>query len=223
MTKILFIDYDDTLHDTDSKYSTGFEGILGLSSSQVMEIYLLIHRRIVHKQYPERHDDFYFHQSFIYEYLKKPYNENEARNIARRFQEVQQECWLNPSFFPDSLHFLDSVKERYTLCLTTGDYAWEKAGALEKAGGKSYFNYIFDHKNAGIKGGSTYFHNALRITGSIAGDVMVIGDNPEHDVAAAKEAGIATVWINRKGLPPLSIADYQARDLLQVLDHLSSL
>ena len=222
MTKTLFIDYDDTLHDTDTKYTAGFEGLLGLSSEQVMKVYLQVHRQIVHKQYPEKHDDFYFHQRFIFDYLKRPYHEDEALMIASTFHRVQQECWLNPSFFSDSLYFLDKVKERYILCLTTGDYAPEKAGALEKAGGKSYFSYIFDHKHLGIKGGPAYFQNALMLTNSAAGDVLAIGDNPEHDIAAAKEAGIATVWINRKGLPSLCIADYQARDLLQVLDYLSS-
>jgi len=224
MSKILFIDYDGTLHDTDAKYAATLDGILGLSGEQIMKTYLVVHREIVHQRYPEKHDDFFFHQKLICEHLKKPYHESEALRTARRLEEAQEQCWVNPSFFPDSLPFLDKVKQKHILCLATGDHASEKADALEKAAGRSYFNYAFDHNHLGLKGSSTYFENALMSTNSRPEDAVAIGDSLEHDIAAAKEAGIRTVWVNRKGLPPpvgsSPPPDYQAKDLLEVLDYL---
>jgi len=223
MSKVLFIDYDGTLHDTDAKYAARLDGILGLSGGQIMKAYLAVHREIVHQRYPEKHDDFFFHQRLICEHLQKPYNESEARRTARRLKEAQEECWTNPSFFPDSLYFLDKAKQKHILCLATGDHALEKATALEQAAGRSYFDYAFDHNHLGLKGSSAYFENALMSTNSRPEDAVAIGDSLEHDIAAAKGAGMGTVWVNRKGLTPMVnsvMPDYEARDLLGVLDYL---
>lgn len=223
MSRILFIDYDETLHDTWSKFALKLEGIYGLSAREVMDAYLTVHRGIVHTQYPGKHDDFFFHQKLLSDHLGKPYDENEAHRMALSFKEAQEACWIQPNFFPDTFNFLDKVKERYILCLTTGDYAREKADAVEKARGRSYFSYIFDHTHLGIKGSSAYFENALMSTNSRPGDAVVIGDSLEHDVAAAKGAGITAVWVNRRGMSPpgeLPAPDYEARDLYEVLKYL---
>jgi len=223
MSKILFIDYDETLHDTWSKFALKLDGIYGLSAREVMDAYLAVHRGTVHLKYPEKHDDFFFHQRLLSEHLGKDYDDTEARKMAARFKEAQEACWTTPNFFPDTLYFLDKAKERHTLCLTTGDYAKEKADALEKAAGRSYFNYVFDHTHLGIKGSSAYFENALMSTNSSPGDAITIGDSLEHDIAAAKEAGITAVWINRRGQSPLANSptpDYEAKDLFEVLDYL---
>ena len=227
MRRVLFIDYDGTLHDTDSTFAAGLDGMYGLSGQTVLEAFISVHRKIVHLRYPDKHDDLFFHQKLLCEHLNLPYDETEARKIARRFREALEQTWLNPSFFPDSLQFLQSVKDKQILCLTTGDNAREKSDAIEKAAGKNYFTYIFDQTHLGIKGSSsTYYENALVATKSRPGEVIVIGDSLEHDIAAAKEAGIATVWVNRKGLTPAGdfpLPDYQAGDLLEVLTYLHSL
>ena len=227
MRKVFFIDYDGTLHDSDAKYTAKLDGILGLSGSEIWKVYLQVHRGIIHQRYPEKHDDFFFQQKLLFYYLKKPYDDAEAHKLARRFRQAQEECWTNPIFFPDSLPFLNKVKENHTLCLTTGDYAPEKAQALEKAGGVKYFDYAFDKDHLGLKGhSSSYYSNAVMSTKSRLEDVLVIGDSLEHDISAAKSASLATVWVNRRGIP-LTVnslrPDYQARDLGEVLNYIESL
>jgi len=57
-------------------------------------------------------------------------------------------------------------------------------------------------------------------------DVLVIGDSLEHDIAAAKDAGLATVWVNRRGLTlseNLPKPDFQARNLTEVLSYIEGL
>jgi HAD superfamily hydrolase (TIGR01549 family) len=225
MSKVLFLDYDETLHDTKAKFAIKLDGIYGLNAGDLMDAYLIVHRGIVHIQYPEKHDDFFFLQRLLAEHLGKPYDKDEALKMARRFKEAQEECWTNPTFFPETFHFLDRVKERHILCLTTGDYAMEKANALEKAGGRSYFSYAFDHTHLGLKGSSDYFLNALMSTNSQPQDVIAIGDSLEHDIATAQEAGIKTIWVNRRGQLPLDNSpspDYQATDLFEVLKFLEN-
>ncbi|UCC60178.1 MAG: HAD family hydrolase [Dehalococcoidia bacterium] len=223
MGKILFIDYDETLHDTLSKFAIKLEGIYGLSARELMDAYLTLHRGIIHTRYPDKHDDFFFHQKLLTDHLGKPYDENMAHRMAVSFKEAQESSWTEPNFFPDTFVFLDKVEERHILCLTTGDYAREKADAVEKAAGTSYFSYIFDHTHLGIKGSSAYFENALMSTNSRPEDAIVIGDSLEHDVAAAKGAGIRAVWVNRRGMSHMGdtpVPDYEARDLFEVLKYL---
>jgi HAD superfamily hydrolase (TIGR01509 family) len=227
MRKVLFIDYDGTIHDSDAKYAAKLDGILGLDGMQIWKAYLHVHRGIVHVQYPEKHDDFFFHQRLLFDCLKKPYDDKIAHTLAGRFRQAQQETWENPSFYPDSLPFLNKVKENHILCLTTGDYAPEKAKALERAGGQSYFSYTFDKDHLGLKShSSSYYSNAVMSTKSRPEDVLVIGDSPEHDISAAKGAGLATVWVNRRGIPlteNLPRPDFQAKDLMEALSYIENL
>lgn len=225
--KVLFIDYDGTLHDSDARYAARLEGILGLDGMQIWKAYLHVHRRVVHVQYPEKHDDFFFHQRLLFDYLKKPYDDKIARTLAGRFRQAQQETWTNPIFYPDTLPFLNKVKDKHILCLTTGDYAPEKAKALEKAGSAKYFRYALDKDHLGLKGHSnSYYNNAVMSTKSRPEDVVVIGDSLEHDIAAAKDAGLATVWVNRRGIPlveNLPRPDFEAKNLKKVLTYLEIL
>ena len=227
MKKVLFIDYDGTLHDSDAKYKARLDGILGLNGIDIWRAYLQVHRGIVHTRYPEEHDDFFFHQRLLFDYLKKPYYEKVANELAGKFRQAQLETWTNPTFYPDALPFLNKAKKRHILCLTTGDYAPEKAKALEKAGGVSYFSYVFDKDHLGLKGHSnSYYSNAVMSTNSRPEDVIVIGDSPEHDIAAAKGAGLATVWVNRRGIvltDNLPQPDFEARDLREVLSYIDAL
>jgi HAD superfamily hydrolase (TIGR01549 family) len=227
MKKVLFIDYDGTLHDSDAKYAAKLDGILYLDGMQIWKAYLHVHRGIVHVRYPEKHDDFFFHQRLLFDYLKKPYNDKIARTLAGRFRQAQQETWKNPAFFPDALPFLNKVKENNILCLTTGDYAPEKAKALEKAGGASYFSYTFDKDHLGLKSSNnSYYSNAIMSAKAHPEDVLVIGDSLEHDISAAKGAGLATVWVNRRGIAlteNLPRPDFQAKDLWQVLAYIENL
>ena len=227
MRKVLFIDYDGTLHDSDGKYAAKLDGILGLDGMQIWKAYLYVHRGIVHVRYPEKHDDFFFHQRLLFDQLKQPYDDKVAHTLAGRFRQAQQETWKNPSFFPDALPFLNKVKQNHILCLTTGDYAPEKAKALEKAGGASYFSYAFDKDHLGLKGhSSSYYNNAVMSTNSQLEDVIVIGDSLEHDIAAAKDAGLATVWVNRRGInisENLPKPDFQAGDLTEALNYIERL
>jgi HAD superfamily hydrolase (TIGR01549 family) len=227
MKKVLFIDYDGTLHDSDAKYARRLDGILGLDGMQIWKAYLHVHRGIVHVKYPEKHDDFFFHQRLLFDYLNKPYDDRIARTLAGKFRQAQQETWENPSFYPDALPFLNKVQENHILCLTTGDYAPEKAKALEKAGGASYFSYAFDKDHLGLKGHSnSYYSNAVMSTTSRPEDVLVIGDSLEHDIAAARGAGLATVWVNRRGIPlaeNLPRPDFEAKDLMEVLGYIQNL
>lgn len=47
----------------------------------------------------------------------------------------------------------------------------------------------------------TIFREALRLTGVSAANAVFVGDSAEFDMAGARAAGIASVWVNRHDLP----------------------
>jgi FMN phosphatase YigB (HAD superfamily) len=222
MSKIIFIDFDGTLHDTDPKYIAKLDGLFHLDGEYIWNSYLSLHRQIVHHQYPERHDDTMFHIRLLLSHLNQPFDHAVAADIISRLEQAQEECWQKPQFFPDSLPFLNQIKAKgYTICLATGDYAEEKAKSIEEAAGRKYFTQAFDRARLGVhKGDPKYFRKALSVVNSFPESAISIGDSLAHDIVPAKGLGIKTIWLNRIGnpTPEGSLSpDYEAKDLLLAL------
>ncbi len=225
MSRVIFVDFDGTLHDSDGKYAAVLDGVFNLSGGYLWNSYLYIHRQIVHRQYRERHDDFTFHMQLLLDHLGQPYDEAVAQELTARFRRAQTSCWEDPSFFPDSLPFMNVVKEKgHKICLSTGDFAQEKAMSVERAGGRSYFDWTFDPLNLGVlKGELDFFRRALTLSSSLVEDAISIGDSLEHDIKPAKSLGMRAIWVNRDGNPlpkDFPKPDHEARDLLQAVDWL---
>ena len=92
--KTVFIDYDNTLHDSDSKFIERFDEparALGLTGKELWEIYLFkIHREIVHSRFLERHSDGEFHCKLIFEHLGKNYDRVLAERIIDAYQKAER-------------------------------------------------------------------------------------------------------------------------------------
>ncbi|MFQ5712301.1 MAG: HAD family hydrolase [Candidatus Geothermarchaeales archaeon] len=227
MIRNLLIDYDNTLHDSNSKFAAKLEGIFGLSGKELWNLYFFkIHRGIVHKRFPERHDDVELHGELIFEYLGRPYDASTAKLFLESYREARESTWVKPSFFPDTFTFLNRVKEKgYKICLSTGEYVREKAQALERHGSKGYFDYLFEEDDIGyMKTEPDYYRVILRRLNSEPGETVSIGDNLISDIAAPKAVGIQTIWVNRDEeeipndvkLKPSRVV----RDLIEALNHL---
>lgn len=225
--KSILIDYDGTLHDSDSKFIARFDPparALGLTGEKLWEIYLFkIHRGIVHKRFPERHADAEFHCKLIFEYLDKSYDKPLAGQIINAFKAAEEECWKRPSFFPDALEFLNRIAGRYKVCLITGEHAKEKAECLEKFGRRKYFDLVLGEGLIGYrKTEPKYYARALKFSNSRARETVVIGDTLTHEVLPAKSVGIKTIWVNRKDEIAGEEAkpDHEVKNLLEALNHL---
>jgi len=224
-----FVDYDNTLHDTDSKYIAAFEGYLGMSGSEFLAIYTnKIHREIVHLKYPDRHDDLDFHGRLVAQHFGRPKDEDLISELKARFHKAEEECVRNPLFFADVGVFLEGLKQRgFKVCLTTGEDSQAKADALNKAFPGGYFDHIFGERELGVlKTEPQYFIQALELSGSEPASTATVGDAPLTDIKPAKAVGIRTVWLNRRGLPMpyegLS-PDYEVRNLVEACTALEKL
>ncbi len=225
--KTILVDYDGTLHDSDSKFIAEFSlpaRELGLRGKKLWEIYLFdVHRGIVNERFPEKHNDPEFHSKLIFKQLKRPYDPQIAEKIIEGFKRALEECWTNPSFFDDTFEFLNRVVEENKLCLATFEYAKEKAECVERFGRRKYFDsvlgdYIINHR----KTDKEYYEEALKISNSTPEETVIIGDTLTHDIVPAKLVGIKTIWLNRRNerAPENSKPDHEVKKLTEVLNYL---
>ncbi len=224
MIRTVFIDFDDTLHDSDSKFAARLDGLFGLRGLDLWRTFLeKIHRDIVHVRYPDRHEDEEFHAKLLFDYLGKPFDPVAAEAFRKACDVAKRERWSNPAYFPDAFKFLAEAKGLgYVLCLTTGEHAREKAAGIEKFSGRQFFDHVFGEKDLGHnKGDVGYFMEALRVTRTTPRECVCIGDTLTHDIAPAKLAGITTIWLNRRqevlpdGFPR---PDFEAHSLTEALE-----
>ena len=101
----------------------------------------------------------------------------------------------DPALFPDTLPCLDALRARYRLgLLSNGSRLPEKVGLAR------YFEAVVfaqDHRVA--KPDKGIFEVVERELGVEPHACALVGDHPVNDVAGAKRAGWAAVWIDREG------------------------
>ena len=218
MRYLLFIDFDNTLHDTDSKYISKLDGLLGYSGSFLWDSFMNRIHRMVHVNFPERHDDLRFHVELLLEALGERATPRKIRKFMKALDEAEKACWMDPAYFPEALDFLRRAKEAgYVLCLTTGPNSAPKAKTLEEKLSFKVFDYVFGEDVLGcLKSEPEYYRKALKATDGLPHLTVVVGDTLSTDIAPAKMVGLKTIWVNRKGLDPRDARvkpDYTVKDL----------
>lgn len=97
--------------------------------------------------------------------------------------------------YPDVVPALTLLAERFTvIALTNGN------ANLETIGIRHLFADVVTAVDAGAaKPAPEIFRYAVLRAGVTPAEVVHVGDHPEIDVAGAVGAGLATVWMNRRG------------------------
>ncbi|MBS7644831.1 MAG: HAD family hydrolase [Candidatus Bathyarchaeia archaeon] len=228
MRYLLFIDFDNTLHDTDSKYVSRLNGLLGFDGSFLWDIFLNKIHRMVHVRFPGRHDDLRFHVELLLEALGRRVNVEDVERFMVALEEAERACWMDPAYFPDALDFLRKVSGAgYILCLTTGPNSAPKARALEERISFKVFHYVFGEDTLGcLKSEPEYYRRALKAAGGEPSSTVTVGDTLSTDIAPAKMVGLRTIWVNRKGSDPWGSRvkpDYTVKDLDEAFERIQEL
>ncbi len=228
MKRTLFIDYDDTLHDTESKYISKLDGIMGMDGSTLWDMLLNRIHKEIHERHPEKHGDTGFHVELLLKNLGCKIESKIVKRFEVALEEAEEACWENPSYFPDAFEFLRRVKDSgYILCITTGPNSMEKAGALESRIQVKMFDYVFGEDVLGfLKSDLNYYKRALKLAGANPSLTATIGDTISTDVIPAKKLGLKAVWVNRKGVTVNSLQtnpDGEVRDLNEAFEFLQTI
>lgn len=97
--------------------------------------------------------------------------------------------------YEEALDILRQLAGSYRLgALTNGNADIYKTDAAE------YFDFAFLAEEIGAsKPAPDMFRAALEKTGVEPGQIVHVGDNPEHDILGASRVGLRTVWVNLQG------------------------
>ena len=107
--------------------------------------------------------------------------------------------------FPDAeaaLEALEAARPRPLLGVLTNGPAATQRARLRRHDLERRFDLVLISGEFGrAKPHPAFFAEALRRAGTAAAEAVMIGDNPVADVAGAKAAGLAALWLNRGGRP----------------------
>ncbi|WP_158881421.1 HAD family hydrolase [Rhodanobacter sp. L36] len=123
-------------------------------------------------------------------------------------------------FYPDALPALQRIgAARPMASLTNGN------ADLERIGIHAHFVHRVCARDTGMaKPDARIFHAAAELLGVAPASILHVGDDPLMDVVGARDAGLRTAWMNRRGdawptdlgVPP----DLDLRDMNELADWL---
>lgn len=116
----------------------------------------------------------------------------DAFTLSHQAMEVFLAARNDVEFFTGALNTLGTLKLQYTLgALSNGN------ADIRRLGLQRVFSFAFSAEEIGKpKPAPDLFEAALRATGASAHEMVYVGDNPEHDIDAAKACGLHTVWVD---------------------------
>lgn len=130
-------------------------------------------------------------------------------------------CFADPAawrLFPDVLPALTSLQELGVRLGVASNYDERLHGVLEGHGLGSLLLCRAVSSTIGYRKPSRHFFSAVQQrTGSPARRILYVGDDPEHDVTAAREAGFSAMRIVRGALQAIPGALCDLRHLPQLL------
>ena len=99
--------------------------------------------------------------------------------------------------FPEVLDVLEQLQERFQLAVIS-NFDGRLRFILQNLGISKYFAHVFISSELGAdKPDPEIFRRALKIMHRDANDVLQVGDDPERDWKAAKEAGLLAFELDR--------------------------
>ena len=99
--------------------------------------------------------------------------------------------------FPFAKEILEYLHSRYPLYIITNGFEEVQFSKLKNSGMDKYFTSVITSEEAGSKKPDPeIFHYALRKTGALAKDSIMIGDDLEVDIAGARSLGIDQIYVN---------------------------
>jgi FMN hydrolase / 5-amino-6-(5-phospho-D-ribitylamino)uracil phosphatase len=121
------------------------------------------------------------------------------------------------TFYEDVLPALEKLKQKFTLVALTNGNA-----VIDKVGLGDYFELQISAADvSAAKPNPAMFIEAIKRIGVSAGGFLHIGDHANHDIYGARNAGIRSVWVNRKKevWPEEGFsADFEVNDLSGVVE-----
>lgn len=222
--KAIFIDWDDTIGDFHgaaklalremydkynlASYFASHEEFVSLYKPHNIELWDKYGKDLVTKDYLSI-DRFLFplmHGS----HYKKGYAIQDGKHIST--QEIVRLAMtmsddflaLTTAYFsllPGAEDLVRYLAKKYPLTVVTNGFVEVQYEKFEKSGLRDCFTHIVLSEEVGCQKPNPHiFHEALRLNGLAAEDVLMIGDSWNSDIQGAINAGIDQMWVNEKAM-----------------------
>lgn len=105
------------------------------------------------------------------------------------------------------------------LGIITNGFTEFQRKTIQSMGIEDFFDVVVISEEAGLRKPDTaIFHFALRGLNIEPKDAVYVGDHPENDVKAAKDAGLNAIWMKTKHYNQAEQADWQISRIEEVLE-----
>ena len=125
-------------------------------------------------------------------------------------------------FLPGAEEAVARLSKKYRLFLASNGTASVQAGRMTSANLYRFFEKVFVSEEIGAnKPSLEYFELCFaQIPGFDRSKAIMVGDSLTSDIRGGQNAGIATCWVNPRGLPRREdiIPDYELSSLAQLED-----
>jgi HAD superfamily hydrolase (TIGR01549 family) len=119
--------------------------------------------------------------------------------------------------YPETESVLEHWRARVPLALVTNGAARLQHAKLAATDLQRFFDVVVVSEEVGVgKPDPAPFHTALKALGLGPGDVVMVGNDVDRDIAGARNAGIRSIWIDRTGPRPPSATTDVIADLTQL-------
>src|SRR5215469_17831371 len=168
--------------------------------------------QLAHREPHNAHDVSYLRVTALAAHAREHgYDERIAAEAFEIFLAARNEVQI----FPDVLPGLARLQRRYALASLSNGNA-----DLARIGLDHMFTVSLNARQIGAaKPERRCFERLAEELALAAGQILYVGDDPQLDVAAARQAGCGTVWMNRRGLQwpaGLAAADLVVADCTQL-------
>lgn len=202
----VFFDLDHTLWDFDRNARISLEELHtefelesgpGIAFEPFYEKYLH-HNEILWKRY---HNGFISSEELKWKRMWRTLleygiaNEELSRKMSERFLEILP---TKKEVFPFAFEILDYLSEKnYVLHIITNGFEKTQYSKLDHSGLKKYFRHVItSEKSNSMKPQKEIFEFAVNLAETNMKESIMIGDNPEADIAGAISAGMDSVFVN---------------------------
>lgn len=200
LIRAISFDLDDTLWDTApvmQRAEVDIHAWLARHYPRVTQRYsvaaLTALRAQVAAQDPEHAWDFTRMRQRFFAHLARECGYPPAEFTSRAFA-VYLEARHRVAFFADVLPVLENLAQRFALVALSNGNA-----ELGRVGLDHLFRFALSAREVGRpKPDPAIYELACRRLALAPEQVLHVGDHPEHDILAARQAGLRTVWLNRR-------------------------
>lgn len=132
------------------------------------------------------------------------------------FDEIFEECAVEVEGIRTALSYLKD--KGYILAIASNASKKQQIRRLQSTSMLSFFSAIFTSGELGVsKPNAEFFRKCLKDLRLKPEEAIMLGDSLKADIIGAKEAGITTIWFDRRDSGDSEYADYKITSPLELL------